>query len=129
MKQEGLVSKYTVAQFRPHHDKCNASKVANLVDRKFSNRPLYNVVVSDLTYVRVGLSWNYICVLIDLFNREIIGFSTGRRKDAALVYRAFANVKTNLKQIHVPASYGLNYPFPFCVTPLCNFCGWQTHTD
>lgn len=101
MKQEGLVSKYTVAQFKPHHDKCNESKVANLVDRKFSNQPLYHVVVSDLTYVRVGMSWNYICVLIDLFNREIIGYSAGRKKDAALVHRAFANVKTNLNQIQI----------------------------
>lgn len=47
------------------------------------------------------MSWNYICVLIDLFNREIIGYSAGRKKDAALVHRAFANVKTNLNQIQI----------------------------
>ena len=85
MKQEGLVSRYTVAQFKPHVDKCNESKVANLVKREFNNQEHLNVVVSDLTYVRVGMSWNYICVLIDLFNREIIGYSAGRNKDAALV--------------------------------------------
>jgi transposase InsO family protein len=75
MKQEELVSKYTVAQFKPHIDKCNESKVANIaniVERKFDNQPQYNVVVSDLTYVRVRNNWNYICVLIDLFDREII---------------------------------------------------------
>lgn len=27
MKQEGLVSSYTVAQYKPHVDKCNESKV------------------------------------------------------------------------------------------------------
>ncbi|MBU2702315.1 transposase InsO family protein [Sporomusaceae bacterium BoRhaA] len=57
------------------------------------------VVVSDLTYVRVNHKWNYICVLIDLFNREIIGYSTGIYKNAPLVYRAFASIKTNLKNI------------------------------
>jgi transposase InsO family protein len=101
MKQEGLVSNYTVAKFRPHVDKCNESKIANLVKRKFNDQPQLNVVVSDLTYVRVGKSWNYICILIDLFNREIIGFSAGRNKDASLVAKAFATVKTSLKNIHV----------------------------
>lgn len=101
MKQEGLVSSYTVAQFKPHVDKCNESKVANVVNREFNNQPQYNVVVSDLTYVRVGMSWNYICVLVDLFNREIIGYSAGRNKNAALVSKAFARVNTNLENINV----------------------------
>ena len=101
MKQEGLVSKYTVAQFKPHVDKCNESKVENLVKREFDERPQYNVVVSDLTYVRVGNMWNYICVLVDLFNREIIGYSAGKNKDAALVHKAFARVNTNLINIQI----------------------------
>lgn len=101
MKQEGLVSNYTIAQFKPHVDKCNESKIANRVNREFSNRPEYNVVVSDLTYVRVGTSWHYICVLIDLFNREIIGYSAGRNKDASLVIKAFSTVKANLERIKI----------------------------
>ena len=101
MKQEGLVSNYTVAKFRPHVDKCNESKVANLVNRKFSNQPPLKVVVSDLTYVRVGMNWNYICVLVDIFNREIIGYSAGRNKTAELVSKAFASVKVNLKSIEI----------------------------
>ncbi len=55
MKQEGLVSNGTVTQFKPHIDKCNESKVANLVNRKFDEQSHLNVVVSDLTYVRVGM--------------------------------------------------------------------------
>ena len=101
MKQEGLVSNYTIAQFKPYVDKCNESKIANKVNREFNNQPEYNVVVSDLTYVRVGMSWNYICVLIDLFNREIIGYSAGRNKDASLVMRAFSKVETNLDLIQI----------------------------
>lgn len=101
MKQEGLVSSYTVAQFKPHVEKCNESKVGNVVKREFSNRPQYNVVVSDLTYVRVGMSWHYICVLVDLFNREIIGYSAGKNKDAALVSKAFSRVNVSLEKIQV----------------------------
>lgn len=101
MKQEGLVSNYTVAQFKAHVVKCNEDKIENVVDRRFSDQPQHNVVVSDLTYVRVGISWNYICLLIDLFNREIIGYSAGRNKDAKLVIRAFARVKTSLANINI----------------------------
>lgn len=101
MKQEGLVSSYTTAQFHPQKDTCNESKIENVVDRQFSDQPFRNVVVSDLTYVRVGMSWNYICVLVDLFNREIIGFSAGRNKTSDLVKRAFQSVKDSLKGIQI----------------------------
>ncbi|TCO68098.1 IS3 family transposase [Marinisporobacter balticus] len=60
-----------------------------------------NVAVSDLTYVSVGTNWHYICILIDLFNREIIGYSAGRNKDASLVAKAFSKVNTNLENIQV----------------------------
>lgn len=42
MKQEGLVSNYTVAQYKPHVDKCYESKIANLVNRQFSNQSEYS---------------------------------------------------------------------------------------
>ncbi len=48
-KQEGLVSNYTTAKFKPHVDKCNESKIENLVKRKFNGQAYLNVVVSDLT--------------------------------------------------------------------------------
>ena len=89
------------AQFRPQKNTCNESKIENVVARQFSKQPFRNVVVSDLTYVRVGMSWNYICVLVDLFNREIIGFSAGRNKTADLVKQAFQSVKGNLRDIQI----------------------------
>ena len=53
MKQEGLVSTYTTAQFHAQKDTCNESKAANVVNRQFDEQPYRNVVVSDLTYVQV----------------------------------------------------------------------------
>lgn len=101
MKQEGLVSSYTVAQYKPHVYNCNESKTENIIKRKFNNQPQYNVVVSDLTYVRVGMNWHYICILVDLFNREIIGYSAGKNKDAPLVSKAFSRVSVNLENIQI----------------------------
>lgn len=101
MKQEGLVSNYTTAQFKPQKDKCKESKVENILDRQFDGQTYRNAVVSDLTYVRVGKHWNYICVLVDLFNREIIGYSAGEHKTAELVKQAFMSVEGNLSDIHI----------------------------
>lgn len=85
MKENGLVSKYTVAQFKPHIDKCNESKVENELNRRFNQQKELTVIVSDLTYVRVENRWNYICLFVDLYNREIIGHSAGPHKDAGLI--------------------------------------------
>jgi putative transposase len=82
MKKLGLVSKYTVAQFKPHRQKCNEEPVKNELNREFNGQAPYAVVVSDLTYVRVNYKWNYVCILVDLFNREIIDYSAGIHKDA-----------------------------------------------
>lgn len=57
--------------------------------------------MSDLIYVRVGNQWNYICVLVDLFNRKITGYSACKNRDAILVSKAFARVNANLKNIQI----------------------------
>ena len=99
MKREGLVSNYTTAQFKPQKDTCNESKTENVLNRQFQNREYRDVVISDLTYVRVGAHWNYICVLADLYNREIIGYSAGEHKTAELVKAAFQSVEGSLEDI------------------------------
>ncbi|WP_198006273.1 DDE-type integrase/transposase/recombinase [Alkaliphilus oremlandii] len=71
------------------------------VNRKFSNRDRLKVVVNDLTYVRVAGKWDYVCILIDLFNREIIGYSPGPKKDAMLVYGTFAKMNENFNNISI----------------------------
>ncbi|WP_242270905.1 IS3 family transposase [Bacillus cereus group sp. BfR-BA-01425] len=99
MQNQGLVSNYTIAQFKPQRVSCNEEKISNELDRQFNQKEELAVVVSDLTYVRVNKKWNYVCLLVDLFNREIIGHSAGQKKDAALVSQAFATVKANLNRI------------------------------
>ena len=101
MKEQGLVSKYTVAQFKPMKQPVNESETSNVLNREFNTDKELKVVVSDLTYVRVGHKWHYICLLVDLYNREIIGHSAGPQKTAALVQRAFASVPYNLNRLEL----------------------------
>ena len=101
MKGVGLVSNYTVAQFKPHKSLCNEAPVKNELQRQFDQDKPLAVIVSDLTYVRVGKKWNYVCLFVDLFNREIIGYSVGQNKNAKLVYQALASIKGNLNDIQM----------------------------
>lgn len=101
MDKYGLVSNYTIKQFKVHKSTCNEDKIANEVDRKFNDRDYLEVVVSDLTYVKVRDKWCYVCLIIDLFNREIIGYSAGKNKTAELVYDAFLSSSVNLSKIRI----------------------------
>ena len=99
MKENALVSNYTVAQYKVHNKGCNESNISNIVDRKFDDRNRLEIAVSDLTYVRVGNSWNYVCTLVDLANREVIGYSAGANKDADLIEEALLRCRYSLKDI------------------------------
>ncbi len=101
MNEHNLISKYTKLSFKNNHNKVNDNQITNLVNRNFNNRLKNEVIVSDLTYVQVNGKWNYICLLIDLFNREIIGHSVGTKKDASLVYQAFMQSNRCLKNMQI----------------------------
>ncbi|MGI6706275.1 MAG: IS3 family transposase [Clostridia bacterium] len=99
MKKYALVSNYTVAQYKVSRQDCNEERIANTVNREFKNRDKLEVVVSDLTYVRVNGQWSYICVLLDLHNKGIIGYSVGKNKTAEL--KAFLNCRYPLTEIKI----------------------------
>ncbi|SMP69313.1 Integrase core domain-containing protein [Anoxynatronum buryatiense] len=101
MKANGLVSNDTVAQYKVHSRKAKESSVPNRLNRQFDEHSPYSVIVSDLTYVRVGSKWHCICLLANLFNREIVGYSVGSRMTAELVHQALSTVKENLNQVQL----------------------------
>jgi len=101
MKANDLVSAYTIKKYTPPKDIVNEEKTSNIVNRNFDKRKPLEIVVSDLTYVRVKNKWTYICIILDLHNREIIGYSCGPHKTAQLVYDALAKIKANLYDLQI----------------------------
>ena len=100
MSDNELVSVYTNKKYRLYKSTVNKSTTTtNAVNREFDDRKQFEVVVSDLTYVRVGHTWNYICTIIDLHNREIIEHGCGQKKNGELVHKAFAKIHSNLGNI------------------------------
>ncbi|MBF0806238.1 IS3 family transposase [Streptococcus sp. 19428wA2_WM07] len=71
MKKYNLISAYQTTHYKPYSKEKNENSIPNKVNREFSNRYPLEVIVSDLTYVRIQKRWAYACIIIDLFNREI----------------------------------------------------------
>lgn len=61
--------------------------------------------MTDLTYVRFGNGWAYVCLIIDLFNREIIGLSVGWQKTDGLVKQAIQSIPYALTKVKIFHSY------------------------
>lgn len=100
MNQKGLVSAYARKKYKPRAAKASEVEAPNVLDREFDGRPPHTHIVSDL-YVRVGGEWNYVCLLIDLRNREIAGHAASGRKVARLAKAAFATLGFPLTDIDV----------------------------
>lgn len=102
MKLRGMASAYARrTSFRPCKQDVNEAGLANLLDREFSGYRPHTHLASDLTYVRVGGGWAYVCLLIDLANRAIAGHSTGTDRTADLVLAAFATLEFPLTDVEI----------------------------
>lgn len=99
MKKFNLVSNYTKAHYKKKRSAVNSSLTSNVLNRNFNQEQPLKVVITDLTYVHVGFKWHYICLIVDLFNREIIRHSSGPHKNAALVKQAFSTIQRPLSKI------------------------------
>ena len=102
MKKYNLVSKYTLKN-KPKHtnNRVNEDPVTNILDRQFNDREILEAVVSDLTYVRVGGIWRYVCFLLDLGCRKILGYAAGNNKDSDLVVKAFYSANCDLRCVQI----------------------------
>jgi transposase InsO family protein len=85
MKMAGLVAKQK-KKFRVTTDsKHNLPVAPNLLNRKFDVEKPNHFWVSDITYVWTAQGWLYLAVIIDLFSRQIVGWSMNSRINRKLV--------------------------------------------
>ena len=56
----------------------------NLLNREFDVSQANLVWVSDLSYIATAEGWLYLCVIIDLYSRKVVGWSMCRRIDLSL---------------------------------------------
>ena len=88
MKKEGLQAQVGYGR-RPRPRGGRVSTVApNHLDRQFEVAAPNTHWVTDITYIRTHEGWLYLAVVIDLFSRQVVGWSMGHRIDTALVLDA-----------------------------------------
>ena len=117
MREQGMTSAYARGRSEPHRTRADEAGLANLLDREFDGYAPHTHLASDLTYVRVGGDWAYVCLLVDLANRGIVGHSAGRTRDAGLMLSAFATLDFPLTDVQVFHTGVVT----FCWTPVSLF--------
>ncbi len=104
MKTLGLVAKrpkkahyYTAGkeqQTTPH-----------LLKREFNPTEINTRWVGDITYIRSHQGWSYLATVMDLANREIVGYALSKTPDAELAKKALTNAVAK----HQPNTNGLMF--------------------
>ncbi len=61
----------------------------NNLHQNFEQSAPNMVWVSDITYVKVGMQYYFICVILDLFSRKVISYGISENIDAVLVLKTF----------------------------------------
>lgn len=72
--------------------KARGEGYSNLVRGKKFEKPL-RAVCSDITYLKSGEGWLYLCVVKDIVTGEILGEATNERMKKELVIQAFLNAQ------------------------------------
>ncbi len=79
MRENNLVSKHK-KKFRITTNSNHSYPVCrNLLDRNFNPSRLNQVWVSDMTYIKTKQGWLYLTTIIDLYDRQVIGWSLSTR--------------------------------------------------
>ena len=87
MKQEGLQAQVGYRRKARHYAK--PTVVAdNRLEQNFDVEAPNQVWVTDITYIRTHEGWLYLAVVLDLFSRQVIGWSMRSRIDSELAINA-----------------------------------------
>ena len=85
MKLKGLVSK-AARRYKVTTDSDHNKHVSdNLLQQNFNAKKPNEKWVTDISYIPTDEGWLYLCVVIDLYSRAVIGWAMDKRMKATLV--------------------------------------------
>jgi putative transposase len=89
MKQEGLRAQAGYRRKARHYGK-PVAVADNRLEQNFDVEAPNEVWVTDITYIRTHEGWLYLAVVLDLFSRQVVGWSMRSRIDRELAINALA---------------------------------------
>ena len=97
MRKHGIYSR-TKKKFKVTTKQKAGSRFSeNLLDGKFQASCTNQIWTSDITYIRTNEGWIYLAIILDIYNREIIGWSLSYRPSSELAARALTMAIMNRK--------------------------------
>lgn len=88
MRRNGLIARpkrrFKVTTDSSHHYPISP----NLLSRNFKVAFMNSVWVSDITYIRTDQGWLYLCIVLDLYSRRVVGYSMASHLRAELAIDA-----------------------------------------
>ncbi len=88
MRENGIRARHKRRYKATTDSKHDLPVAPNLLDRNFMPTAPNRVWTADLTYIRTDEGWLYLAVVLDLFNREVVGWSIKPRMTADIVIDA-----------------------------------------
>ena len=76
--------KYRITTTDSNH---NMSVAPNILEQDFYTGEPNKVWVSDVTFIKSKYGWLYLCVIIDLFSRKVVGRALSNLNDAELILK------------------------------------------
>ena len=100
MKENGIFSKIK-KRFRYKSKQSNVKfECENIVNRLFKIKQPNKVWVSDITYIPTREGWLYLCIILDLYSRKIVGWSMYKNMKTELVIKALQMAIINRDPSH-----------------------------
>lgn len=97
MRESGIRARHK-RRYKATTDSKHTLPVAdNLLKRNFTPTEPNQVWTSDITYLWTEEGWLYLAVVLDLFNREVVGWSIAPRMTADIVAEALTMAKSRRK--------------------------------
>lgn len=84
----------TIAGIRPH-------RIPDRVQRTWDQGELDKVWISDVTYLRTGEGWLYLCLVTDAHSRRVLGYSMSATQNSELIESALRRACL-IRQNHKP---------------------------
>jgi putative transposase len=95
MRENGLYPVTTIKYKPGRRGKITGTYFENIIRQNFQPGGFNEIWAGDITYIKTCLGWIYLAIVLDLYNKEVIGYSVSKIADTELVKLALANALVN----------------------------------
>jgi len=120
MRKHGLNARRKTNYVRTTDSNHNLPVYENVLNRDFHAEKPGQKWVSDITYLRTVAGWLYLTVIIDLFDRKVIGWSFSCNMEAVNTTIAALSMAFNNRDVEKDFIFHSDRGVQYCAQSFCN---------